>query len=160
MPVPGRVDEGQFTYYTVTPSQSGNITVKLQMTDGMFYSVRVCARGACRRVHGFEVVGQAMRLLWATWDRMPLLGTTSGALRFVLPVLAGLQGVWPHSYGCVAAPVPSQCDSSSATTCSFEALYIRAGQTVYVSVWGRMGKNVGDDDQDKAVDRYYLSVSN
>ena len=53
----------------------------------------------------------------------------------------------------------SQCDSKSSPTCSFQALYIRAGQTLYVTVWGREGRNIGDDDVDQPVDRFYLSAT-
>lgn len=108
LPVPGRVDEGQYTYYTATPSAEGNLKVSLQVTSG--------AATVVANLGSYATLGNQQ------WS--------------------------------------AKCDATSGQNeCSLEAMYIRANQEVFISVWGRMGRNDGDDDRDQAVDRYYLSVA-
>lgn len=42
---------------------------------------------------------------------------------------------------------------------SLTAMYVQAGQTYYLSVWGESGVNQGSDDDYDAIDKYYVSVT-
>lgn len=77
--------------------------------------------------------------------------------KVVLRCLLGRAGASFDMHCTPACFRSNQC--ATGKSCSLEALYIRKGETLFISVWGTEGRNQGDDDHDLAIDRYYISVA-